>query len=187
MSEYESGWKNYKMQTVENSLNLDFGLIFRKSSPTFWGRNGSIQWSRDGETTSSIRFSIEFEDGLPVKVTLSGKKNEIKFSESLNCQNEPMPNGGYKTFILCPYCRSKRMKLCLPFGASRWACRSCYRLTYNSCQTSNWHRGAFRSWVEDLNEVARWDRRFETMQRKRQKMREWRKKRKSNFQSIKPF
>lgn len=54
---------------------------------------------------------------------------------------------GYRHWLVCPLCRKKYAKLWNPPGATKFACRKCYNLTYRSQKE---HNGSTHKWLTRL-------------------------------------
>jgi hypothetical protein len=72
-------------------------------------------------------------DPLVMHYCRSPKLEEI-ISYRLEWEATPCNYGGFRYWLLCPSCRSRRRILHLPFYAKYFACRICYNLTYESQQ-----------------------------------------------------
>ena len=62
-------------------------------------------------------------------------------SQSIWAVAEPMPRGGYRYLFVCPNCGQRRLQIVLPPFACKWSCRTCYNLTYSSCNESGKYNG----------------------------------------------
>lgn len=105
-----------------------------------WGA-GTITWSRNGETTGSISIQSYAQQGNPyIKLIYTqtdrstGEKKDFDYKIPLT--TTPCYFGGKRFWFICPwyangvYC-GRRVGVLYKSG-DYFACRHCYRLTYNS-------------------------------------------------------
>lgn len=71
---------------------------------------------------------------INIKVTDNFSGEETEFKIDLLLETEPCRFGGFRRWLLCPNCLSKRMKLYLLIPNHNFYCRECLDLTYKSCQ-----------------------------------------------------
>jgi len=129
-----------KKTTVEECLTLDInkllkgGLLNRS-----WGE---LRWYRGGEETAYVNYwlkDIGFREGESVYVltlhfSLSRQGQRIPITQDIPLVTTHLHSGGKRYWFSCPNCRRRVGRLHLPYGADRFLCRSCYDLTYASCQ-----------------------------------------------------
>ena len=137
--------------TVEDSKVLD--IFWLKKNDYLCGyRSGTITWSRAGNVTGSIGIQVEVrnepEPGGWVRLHYTnttystGEKADLDYKVTL--VTSPCNYGKHRWWFLCPLvgCGKRVGKLYLAPGAKYFGCRSCYRLTYESCRER--HGWAYR-------------------------------------------
>ncbi|OPZ62136.1 MAG: hypothetical protein BWY86_00541 [Candidatus Aminicenantes bacterium ADurb.Bin508] len=132
-----------KADTVEDSLVLEITELTRKKyiRPDSWTAGG-IRWtnSRTGEETASIGFNADTVSG---RFHLSYRHRGTPVDYSLRLESSPCRFGGVRWWWRCA-CGRRIVKAYLPPGSSRFGCRTCHRLTYESAQTHDKTADAFR-------------------------------------------
>ena len=132
-----------KKTTVEECLTLDInklvkdGLLHRS-----WGE---LRWYRGREETASVSYilkDIGFKEGqsayiLTLHSPLMRKDQKTFVTGDIPLLTTQLYSGGTRYWFSCPDCRERVGRLHLPHGANRFLCRSCYDLTYMSCQESH--------------------------------------------------
>lgn len=96
------------------------------------GCNRRMSWSCGGESTGSIRYQVNVN-----AITLSYRSFAYgdeweDIEEVVRFDRTPCNYGGERLWFLCPHCRRRVAVL---YGAgSRFLCRHCYNLPYQSQQ-----------------------------------------------------
>lgn len=138
--------------TVEDGLILDIFHFHRWG--VFKGRwsSGNVNWKSGDEVASRIGYTFTADTQITlsyrVKRMWDESGQDIKLPVSL--MKTPCHFGKYRYWFLCPLvingraCLRRVGKLYLPPGGLYFGCRSCYNLTYQSCQEhdprSSWVR-----------------------------------------------
>lgn len=175
MGSYGSGYRRGSRYTVDGALGIPIGWIVRQSPIKEGCWRSSLFWKRSGETLGSFGYILTRDHEKPVGLKITCERDGKPFNEDLILSNVPMPKGGFKTYLVCPYCRSQRLSLYFSRYSSP-CCRKCANYTYQSSQESTKHSGMFRMLVAGLEEEARWDRKLKTRRRQRESCKEWRKR-----------
>jgi hypothetical protein len=135
MSGFLSGrWGAHtKRQTVEECRALDLRLLARRGAFRA-GCSGQVSWSRGGKETDVIAYGVR-QDGSGLLLTLYYSVTQTGESVQIPVRLETTrPRvGGEHWWGYCP-CGRRVLKLYLPPAASRFACRTCHDLTYESVQ-----------------------------------------------------
>ncbi len=130
---------------------------------------GQSSWSVRGETVASIGWTIDTRSSprltLSYTYTPHGRSPEEVEEHFPLIQTWPH-FGGLRWWVLCR-CGRRAGQLCKPPGASRFRCRRCYRLAYQSqSETSEWraYRRAQKlakrlspEWMKDMVPADLWD------------------------------
>jgi hypothetical protein len=149
MGGYGSGWPfwKHKKTPVEDCRELDALELYRDDLLT-WDRHwvGQLRWRNvaTGETTSTIGLEIDTRDrGAPwIRLQYhftTGPNEGEPLDYRVRLTTTPLHFGGEQWWMRCPVigCGRRVRKLYLPPGATYFACRHCYDLTYRSCQESD--------------------------------------------------
>jgi hypothetical protein len=126
-------------QLVEESLNFSIKDLKRMDllEPN---REGSIHWKRG----SSVKYRT-FDNGkglliLKLCYTITnGDSRSAPIELSIALMKRPMPRGGYRYEMVCPFSRCRKplvRTLYLPSGRRHFACRRCHDLAYRSSRES---------------------------------------------------
>jgi len=129
MGGYGSGyWRDRGAGRCESRYSIDLAYLKRRRMLTP-GKTGSLTWSRLGEQTGSISFSVG-DDRLvliyrtrPWEGEWEDVRDEIPFTWT------PMHLGGRRRWFVCPSC-GRRCRVI--YGGARFRCRRCHGLTYES-------------------------------------------------------
>lgn len=136
--------------TVEESLTLSAGDWSRWGVMTARpGTAGSFEWYRGPQEDRVRTGSIGYRVTGPGEVMLLyrwGGDDGRDMSYPVRVESVPIPNGhgGVRWWLLCPLCDRRVGKIHLPPGADRFGCRTCHRLTYESCRESRKYDGLWR-------------------------------------------
>lgn len=131
-----------KADTVEDCRVLDAAELTRKGLlPRGASLSTILSWTdtRTGKVVSSLGLAVSTEGLVPeVRLDYSIRGEPLTSTVRLL---ETRPNyGGFRWWFRCPLvvngrtCGRRVLKLYLPPGGKWFGCRSCYRLTYTSCQ-----------------------------------------------------
>ena len=135
-----SRWLSRKT-TVEECLTLDInklvtGGFLQKSF-------GELRWVRvrGGEETANVSYSLRDVGGSVYILTLHSpiihRGQHILITQNIPLVTTIICSGGKRHWFSCPNCRRRVGRLHLPRGMSYFFCRTCYDLTYTSCQESH--------------------------------------------------
>ncbi len=135
-------WDRYDTKaTVEECPSLDVGKLKRQGvlAP---GSRGSLSWTYCGGGESSVRYSVNFVDGLEREFRLYYRWNDGKdLAYSIRLQATEPHLSGLRWWFICPLikcnvpCARRVTKLYLQ--GRYFGCRTCHDLTYRSCQESH--------------------------------------------------
>lgn len=89
------------------------------------GGSNSWSWSRGGEPTGNIQFTVSAES-----IWLAYSINGNDASQNIHTTTTPCGYGGSRRWFSCPACRGRCEVLYQRSG--RFACRSCQRVSYTS-------------------------------------------------------
>jgi hypothetical protein len=135
-----SGWQGGRKTTVEEGLTLavkDFVAI--GALVPAW-REGSLLWRSGAETIATVRFgSSTYSDAtgtLWLWYAVDGKSMHY----TITLVSTVPHYGGRRWWFICPIKKIRVSKLYLPPGATRFASRKAYDLTYRSCRQSGWRK-----------------------------------------------
>jgi hypothetical protein len=127
-----SGWQGERKTTVETGLILDIKKLVAMGArvPGAY-RRGSLTWQCDG---SEFEYELELrQDGTgSLFLRCVGPGQQFCHWVSL-CSTVPH-YGGRRWWFICPIKKIRVAKLYLPPGATTFASRQAYSLTYRSCQ-----------------------------------------------------
>src|SRR5262245_16929707 len=124
-----------KKMTVESCVALDTSILDLRPGVS---TSGVLSWgdSSMGYIINTMNPSRSWID-LSYTVAATG--------EAIECRNQlvttRLPSGGVRWWFICPLvtndraCEARVKKLYLPPGGRYFGCRTCYDLTYSSCQT----------------------------------------------------
>ena len=105
------------------------------------GYSGSVTWSRFGQKIGSIAYRIE-RYGLQLIYRTRPRGSDWQDVNELIPFSTTRTNfGGVRKWLLCPSC-SRRCRIL--YGGSRFRCRRCYRLKYESQYEPPFGRAANR-------------------------------------------
>jgi hypothetical protein len=140
--------------TVESHRKIELSWLKKQGYfPSGGGiKSGSIQWSQNGEPTSSIYLSVNTMDSFP-KMTFNYRTQNHWQSDdewksmnySFSLEKIPCRYGGFKWFVRCElsrggyYCGARVRVLYSSSGY--YGCRRCADLSYESCNESGRFRG----------------------------------------------
>lgn len=161
MGGYGSGWHRSKKTTVESCLTLHFKTIKPYLRPGFYG---FVSWGKDG-AAGRINYQVQGEGGQPQRVKLvytqtprGGDPQDLAYFVELT--TTPTPWGAVRYWFTCPAvgCGRRAGALYLPPGGRYFACRHCYRLTYQAAQEKS--DGFFSLFAQDMPGLTRADYRY---------------------------
>jgi len=128
---------------VEDSKVLDVSFLKKEGYLSGW-RSGLITWKIRENVTGSVGVSssISGNEGsmrLTYSITGRGTEEKRQFDYTVRLVKTGCNYGGGRWWFLCPLreCGKRVAKLYLPSGGEYFGCRSCYRLTYESCRMSH--------------------------------------------------
>ncbi|MFH1682146.1 MAG: hypothetical protein ABIH26_16080 [Candidatus Eisenbacteria bacterium] len=94
---------------------------------------------------------VRWNDGAAVEIATRTDAAELRYSvngepvrEALGLRPKRTTFGKVGCWVVCPRCGRRRAALYLPPSGGRFACRSCWGLTYRSRQTWDKRVSAFR-------------------------------------------
>jgi hypothetical protein len=138
MGGWGSGWQGTKKDVVESCIVVSIKELIRDRVlvPGNFSR-GMLIWG-DGDSESSARFEYESElrqDGTG-SLFLRNVDAGQQFCHWVSLRSTVLYYGGRRWWFLCPLKGIRAAKLYLPPGATSFASRRAYDLTYTSCQES---------------------------------------------------
>lgn len=98
---------------------------WRKRGLLWVGCSNSWSWSRGGEPSGSIRFTVG-ESSIQLTYAIDGRDA----SQTIWTTTTPCAYGGSRRWFCCPVCRGRCELLYMRSG--RFACRSCQRVSYST-------------------------------------------------------
>lgn len=127
-------WFRWNSKTTTDSQHSVDIRWLRRQGYLRPGVTGSLTWSRCGEKTGSIRYSIE-QGSITLYYNHRENGGEWQpIQEQILLDATPCHYGGSRQWFLCPHC-SRRVAVIYGAG-KRFLCRHCYGLAYTSQQES---------------------------------------------------
>lgn len=121
-------WRYGTRDTCESSLRIDIRYM-RTMGLLTPGRQGTLSWSRGGETTSWINYRChEATLELDYKTRPAGG-DWSPVTEHISIEQAAQPFGGARRYFRCPRCHRRCLVL---YGGSYFRCRKCQNLAYAS-------------------------------------------------------
>jgi len=121
------------------------GARFRGPFEAPTTQSGTWQWTRDGERSATINYTVRRHAPRAATLELSYRINGESIAYSIALIAQPCRFGGLRWFGLCPRTGRKVSKLYLPNGAKRFLSRQAYRLAYRSqCDAAGLDRACNR-------------------------------------------
>lgn len=145
-----------KKTVVEDCLALDANRWMREGILRFGVHlTGSWRWVYHSGRECSISYEVNMRGGdrPVVQLFYTGPQGSVEQPVALTTTRPRF--GGLRWWFTCPLvedgrpCRRRAGKLYLPPRARYFGCRSCYRLTYTSCQESHKYDGMYRLLAQD--------------------------------------
>lgn len=105
---------------------------------TYFGKQDQIDVTCVGNDEGRylrLRYSLQRSDDPP-----------LPMDERIDLAGESSMVGGWRWWLVCPRCQTRRRVLYMPPNASRFACRVCHNLRYKSSLRSRKTR-TWRRWV----------------------------------------
>ncbi|MGZ8935214.1 MAG: hypothetical protein ACXW04_09955 [Methylobacter sp.] len=96
------------------------------------GQNFNWQWTRNGQPVANINVKIDYGQ---VRLIYSSRSNGGEWEKAdypIRLQTTTCNYGGQRYWFTCPIRGCGRRVALLYLGATYFACRHCYRLTYRS-------------------------------------------------------
>jgi hypothetical protein len=161
MGGFGSGERLFKANTVEGCCcTLDLRLFARKGAFRS-GNWGNVEWTRAGEVSDSIGWSVKPLDlgGLCLWLDYQITRSNESVKLPIQLETTRPHFGGVRWWGRCPLvvnghaCARRVAKVYLPPGARYFGCRECYKLTYASAQTHDARVDALRRSPEQLAEI----------------------------------
>jgi hypothetical protein len=127
-----SGGRRERKTTVEESLILDIKDLVAKGAlvPGAYHR-GSLAWQCDG---SEFEYESELRQDGTGSLFLRRVGPDQQFCHWVSLCSTVPHYGGRRWWFICPVKKIRVAKLYLPPGATTFASRQAYGLTYRSCQ-----------------------------------------------------
>jgi hypothetical protein len=141
-----------KKYAVEDGYILSIKAIYSTLVPRWMG---TITWSRNGEKVANIGYRVITNESIPSSINLFYTWNGKDIDYMVYLTTTRLPWGGNRFWFSCPStkCRRRVAKLYLAPGSPYFACRTCHRLTYRSCQEKGQSDGFFRSMAGMMQDV----------------------------------
>ena len=135
-----SGWQRERKTTVEEGLVLDVKDLVAMGAIVPRWREGSLSWPTGPETVATVKYGSstysEGEGTLWLWYVVDGKPMHY----AITLVSTVPHYGGRRWWFICPIEKIRVSKLYLPPGATRFASRKAYDLTYRSVQESGWRK-----------------------------------------------
>jgi hypothetical protein len=129
MGGFGSGRRPRSPVTLEALPDIDLRNL-RRHGLLKPGCGGSLSWSRDGQETGSIRFSVSQDTvTLIYRVQDGGTESWTSVTESIRLLRTAQPFGGERLWFACPRCGRRCAVL---YGGRRFFCRRCVSVPYAS-------------------------------------------------------
>jgi hypothetical protein len=151
MGGYGSGWQGAKKDVVDHCVVLSIKELIRARVlvPGSYKR-GSLTWrSGSGEVCAEFEYESEFRQDGTGSLFLRYIGAGQQFCHWVSLRSTVPHFGGRRWWFLCPLKGIRAAKLYLPAGATKFASRKAYDLTYRSCQSS-WRLERVRARTERL-------------------------------------
>jgi hypothetical protein len=121
-------WRYGTRDTCEASLRIDIRYMRSKGMLTP-GRQGTLSWSRGGESISSINYKC-YETTLELDYrTRPAGGDWTPVNEHISIERTVQPFGGTRRYFRCSRCFGRCLVL---YGGSYFRCRKCQNLAYAS-------------------------------------------------------
>jgi hypothetical protein len=147
-----SGWQGERKTTVEEGLVLDIKELVAKGALVPGWHEGSFSWRSGAETLATVRCGLStYSDAtgtLWLRYVVDGKSMHY----TITLVSTVPHYGGRRWWFICPIEKIRVSKLYLPPGATRFASRKAYNLTYRSVQESGWRLR--RGWSRGISSSA---------------------------------
>jgi hypothetical protein len=154
-------WRPSKKTVVEDCLSIDASRWTREGILRAGAhRAGLWRWVYHGGRECSIGYEVLARDmdwprvRLHYAQTVEGRQEPVDYHV---CVDTTVPTfGGLRWWFLCPLivdgllCERRVGKLYLPPCGRYFGCRSCYRLTYTSCQANGQGKALARMVARNL-------------------------------------
>lgn len=144
-------WGNHKRKLrMEECLTFSLDEVKRQGAfRSLEGgcREGSVRWIRsDGTELASAGFRVVSKAENVFTLTLSYRVDDNAITLPITVQSKHQRTGGARYWFICPICRKHVLKLHLPRDGRglRFACRSCWDLSYRSVQEAHAKDGIWR-------------------------------------------
>jgi hypothetical protein len=147
-------WSYSNRSTVEECKSISTKFLNQYHHFDGGISSGGMNWSRRGEKTGSIGFTVSTEPGdeyIRFQYThtdnYSGEKSGLDYRARLTWT--PCYYGGRRWWFICPLiinakvC-SRRVGILYLGGGKYFGCRHCFNLTYESCKESHTYDRLFR-------------------------------------------
>lgn len=102
-------------------------IRYLKKNGYLEGGGKRLSWQRNGEKTGSI-LVVPNETELLFKYSLKSGELSTDCSQTVGLRKETCRFGGYRCWLICPRCKSKRTTLY--FRNRHFACRVCQDISY---------------------------------------------------------
>jgi hypothetical protein len=148
MGGYGSGWRGAKKDVVDHCVVLSIKDLIREHVlvPDSYKRGMLVGGYGDSESSVSFEYESELRlDGtgsLFLRYIGTGRQ----FCHWVSLRSTAPHFGGRRWWFVCPLKRIRAAKLYLPPGATSFASRQAYDLTYRSCQESGSRKRSDRFW-----------------------------------------
>ena len=154
MGNHNSGrWAGVQTrQVVEDCLGITvekLSRVIRHRSP------GRFEYSWGSRARVALDLRDAAGDQDEVIVGLSYHKDGRSYSDAIVIERLPMNFGGRRWWFSCPKCERRCGRIYLPPARSRFGCRSCYNLTYRSCNLSRQDQSLYRYIAGELGSDAK--------------------------------
>jgi hypothetical protein len=135
-----SGWQRERKTTVEEGLILDIKKLIAIGALVPAWREGSLSWRSGAETIATMGYGSSTYSGATGSLWLRYVVDGKSMHYAITLVSTVPHYGGRRWWFICPIEKIRVSKLYLPPGATRFASRKAYDLTYRSVQESGWRK-----------------------------------------------
>jgi hypothetical protein len=131
-----SRWRGYtRAMCAEECLFLIDTTVFRRQFGSDTS-DGMLGLSRQNRQIAKLPYALARTRSDKFTLSLAGR--------TLTLTATPLHFGGFRWFFRCPKCAGRSRKLYAPTGEQAFFCRTCWHLTYLSCQDKGTFVGLVR-------------------------------------------
>jgi len=135
MGGWGSGWQGPKKYVVEDCLVLSIKELTRAGLLKTGCPSGSWCWRSGDKTVATVKLDLSI---YPDRGTIWLTNAAGAPMHTVSLVTTVPHYGGRRWWFICPIKKIRVAKLYLPSGATMFASRQAYDLTYRSSQESGW-------------------------------------------------